>query len=58
MPSIMKDMATVSKTGHTIIVGLPKLRVIRQNPPVRSAPPRANRARDIATQRVASSWHT
>jgi hypothetical protein len=29
----------------------------RQNPPVRSKPPRANRARDKATQGVASSWH-
>jgi hypothetical protein len=37
--------------------GLPKLRVLRQNLPVRSAPPRANRVRDKATQRVASSWH-
>jgi hypothetical protein len=35
--------------------GLPKLRVLRQNPPVGSAPPRANRARDKATQRVVSS---
>jgi hypothetical protein len=38
-----------------IIVGLPKLRVLRQNLPVGSAPPRANRARDKVTEMVASS---
>jgi hypothetical protein len=37
-------------------MGLPKLRVPRQNPPVGLAPPRANRAWDKATQRIASSW--
>jgi hypothetical protein len=37
--------------------GLPKLRVPRKTPPVGLALPRANRARDKATQRVASSWH-
>jgi hypothetical protein len=30
-------------------VGLPKLRVLRQNPPVGLALPRANRARDKVT---------
>jgi hypothetical protein len=44
--------------GHTIVVGLTKLRILRQNLPVGSAPPRANRARDKVTQRVANSWHT
>jgi hypothetical protein len=37
---------------------LPKLRVRRQNPLVRSMPPRSNSVRDKVTQRVASSWHT
>jgi hypothetical protein len=32
-PSTLKDMATVSKTGPTIVVGLLQLRVLRQNPP-------------------------
>jgi hypothetical protein len=58
MPSTSWDMATVSKMGHTIAVGLPMLRVLRKSPPVGSAPPRANIARDKATQSVASSWHT
>jgi hypothetical protein len=58
MPSTSRDTTTVSKMGHTIAVGLPKHRVIRQNPPVRSAPSRETRARDKATQMVASSWHT
>jgi hypothetical protein len=58
MPSTMWDMVTVSKMGHTIAMGLPKLRVLRQNPPDGSAPPRANRERDKGTQRVSSSWHT
>jgi hypothetical protein len=42
--------------GQTIVVGLPELRVPSQNMPVRSAPPRANIARDKATERVANSW--
>jgi hypothetical protein len=58
MATNLWDMATISNTGHTIIVGLPKHRVLRQNLLVGSAPPRANRARDKAKQRVASSWHT
>jgi hypothetical protein len=29
MPSTSRDIATVSKMGHTIVVGLPKLRVLR-----------------------------
>jgi hypothetical protein len=37
-------------------MGLQQLRVRRQNPPAGSAPPQANRARDEATQRVASIW--
>jgi hypothetical protein len=44
--------------GPMIVVGLLKLRVRRQNPPVESVMPRANRVREKATQRVASSWHT
>jgi hypothetical protein len=46
------------KMGHMIVVGLPKLRLLRKNPSVGSAPPRANRTRDKATQRVVSSRHT
>jgi hypothetical protein len=42
--------------GPMILTGLPKLRVLNQNPPVGSATPRANKVRDKATQRVASSW--
>jgi hypothetical protein len=49
-----QDMTTIYKTGPMIVVSLPKLKVLRQNPPVGSAPPRANRARDKATQMVAS----
>jgi hypothetical protein len=41
-----------------IVVGLLELRVLRQNPPVGSAPHKANNARDKVTQRVASSWRT
>jgi hypothetical protein len=48
--------ATVSKTGLTIAVGLLELRVRRKNPPVNSASPKANRARDKVTHRMASSW--
>jgi hypothetical protein len=58
LPSTTRDMTTVSKTGSMITVGLLKLRVLRKNPPVGSAPPRADRARDNATQRVGNSWHT
>jgi hypothetical protein len=50
-----QDMTIVSKMDHTIVVGLPKLRVSMQNPSVMLAPPGANRARDKVTQRVASS---
>jgi hypothetical protein len=57
-PSTAQDMGTVSKMGPMIVVGLLKLRIQRQNPPVGSAPPSANRVRDKVTQRVASSWHT
>jgi hypothetical protein len=38
--------------------GLPKLRVRRKNPPIGSEPPKATRAWDEATQRMANSWHT
>jgi hypothetical protein len=51
------DMTIVSKMGPMIAVGLPKLRVPRQNPPTGSACSRANRARDKVTQMVVSSWH-
>jgi hypothetical protein len=51
------DMVNVSQMGLMIVVGLPKLRVLRQNLPVRSAPPRANKVREKETQRVANSWH-
>jgi hypothetical protein len=56
-PSTLRDTAIISKMGHRIVVGLPLLRVRRQNPPVRLEPPRATRPRDKATQGVASSWH-
>jgi hypothetical protein len=46
---------TISKMGPTIVVGLPKLTVPRPNPPVGSVPPKANRVRDKAKQRMASS---
>jgi hypothetical protein len=56
-PSTLRDMATISKMGHTIIMGLPTLRVRRQNPPDGSRLPRASIARDEATQGVSTSWH-
>jgi hypothetical protein len=55
-PSTSRDMATVSKTGPMITVGPQQLKVLRQIPPVRSEPPRANKAKDEVTQRVTSSW--
>jgi hypothetical protein len=58
IPSTSWDTATISNMGNMIIVGLPKLRVLRQNLSIRSVPPRANRVRDKTTQRVASNWHT
>jgi hypothetical protein len=58
MPSTSWGMTTVSKMGHTIAVDLPKLRVLRQNPPDWSVPRKTNRARDKMTQRVANSWNT
>jgi hypothetical protein len=48
-------MAIISKTGPTIVMGLPKLRVPMQNPSVRSAPPKANRVRDKETQRMTNN---
>jgi hypothetical protein len=56
VPIKSQDMATVSKMGPMIGVGLPKLRVLRQNPLAGSTPPRANRARDKVTQKMAISW--
>jgi hypothetical protein len=50
------DMETISKIGPTIDVGLLELKVPRQNLPVGSAPPGANRMRDKVTQMMASSW--
>jgi hypothetical protein len=41
--------------GPTIAEVLAKLRVLRQNPLDGLVPPRANKARDKATQRVASN---
>jgi hypothetical protein len=55
VPSLAWDTAIVPKLGPTIAVGLLELRVPRQNPLVGLAPPRANRARDKETQRVAGS---
>jgi hypothetical protein len=54
-PSTPRVMAFVSKMGYTIVVGLPMLRVQRQNPPVGSEPPRVTRVRDEVTQRMASN---
>jgi hypothetical protein len=54
-PFILRDTATISKMGHTIIVGLPMLMVRSQNPPVGSEPPRASRVRDKVTKGMASS---
>jgi hypothetical protein len=56
-PSIARDVTIISKMGHTIVMGLPMVRVRRQNPPVGLEPPRAIRARDEVTQRVDRSWH-
>jgi hypothetical protein len=44
------------QNGYMIVVDLPMLKVQRQNPPVGSKPLRATRARDEATQGVASNW--
>jgi hypothetical protein len=55
--TIARDMAIVSQIGPTIAEGPAKLMVLRQNSLVRSVPPKENRVRDKATQRVASSWH-
>jgi hypothetical protein len=55
-PSTPKVMAFVSKMGHTIVMGLPMLRIQRQNPSVGSEPPRATRVRDEVTQRMPSNW--
>jgi hypothetical protein len=49
VPSTTRDTTTVSKTSLRIAVGLLELRVLRQNPSVRLAPPRANRARNKVT---------
>jgi hypothetical protein len=54
---IERDVKTISQIGPMIVEGPRKLRVLRQNQPVGSEPPRANRARDKMTQRVANSWH-
>jgi hypothetical protein len=48
---------TVSQTSPTIAKGPIKRMVPRQNLPLGLEPPRENRARDKATQGVASSWH-
>jgi hypothetical protein len=55
-PSTSRDTSTVSKMGPMIVEGPATLWVLRQNPPVRSEPYRATRARDEATQRVAIIW--
>jgi hypothetical protein len=55
MPTTSQDTANVSKMGPTIAEGPADLGVRRQNPSVGSAPPRANKARDKATQGMASS---
>jgi hypothetical protein len=55
VPAVGRDTTTVSKTSPTIVMGHPKLRVLRENPPARLVLPTTNRARDKATQRVASS---
>jgi hypothetical protein len=49
IPSTAWDTTTISKMDPKIVVGLLKLRVLGQNPLVRSAPPRANRSRNKPT---------
>jgi hypothetical protein len=56
-PSTPRNTTTVSKMGHTIVVGLLMLRVRRRNPPVKSELLIAIRVRGEATHGVASSWH-
>jgi hypothetical protein len=52
-----RDMATISQMGPMIAERPANLRALRQNPLLGSASPRAYRAGDKATKRVASSWH-
>jgi hypothetical protein len=53
-PSTAQHVANASKMGLTIAMCLLKLRVRRQNLLDGPASPRANRAKDKATKRVAS----
>jgi hypothetical protein len=50
-------MAIVSQMGPMIAEGPIKLMILMQNPSVGLVSPRANRAMDKVTQRVASSWY-
>jgi hypothetical protein len=43
------DMATITKMGTMIAMGMLELRVPKQNMSIELAPPRANKARDKAT---------
>jgi hypothetical protein len=54
-PYVSWDTETVSKTGPTIPWGLPKLSVLRHNPPIGSDSLGATRTRDEVTQMVTSS---
>jgi hypothetical protein len=47
----------VSEMGPTIVVGSSKVQALKVKPVNGSEPPRATRARDEATQRVATNWH-
>jgi hypothetical protein len=55
-PSTLQDTATVYKTGPMIVVGSTKAQGSKAKPTSRVRAPRATRARDEATQWVASSW--
>jgi hypothetical protein len=56
VPSISWDMTTVSKMPPTIVEGSAEAQGLKANPSVGSKLPRATRAREEATQRVASNW--
>jgi hypothetical protein len=57
VPTTLWDMINISKMGPMIVEWPAKLKVQRQNPPVGSASPRANRMRDKVTQGMANSGH-
>jgi hypothetical protein len=56
MPTTSWNAVNISKMAM-IAEGPMKLGVQRQNPPIGSVLPRANRARDKETQGMANNWH-